>query len=140
MKHLTLILSLFFSIIALQAQPETTKKHRIIFQMSSGDIEAQNGLINNLESLKNGWGDDVEIEVVAHGPGISMVVEDMSAANSGVLKMIKRGVIFVACENTMAKKKISREQLLKGVGTVPMGIGEIVLKQEQGWTYIKGGF
>ena len=33
-----------------------------------------------------------------------------------------------------------KEMLAKEVGTVKMGIGEIVHLQEQGWSYIKAGF
>ena len=51
----------------------------------------------------------------------------------------KEGIKMVVCENTMKQKKIKKEQLLPFMQTVPMGIGEIVLKQEQGWSYIKAG-
>ncbi len=46
---------------------------------------------------------------------------------------------MVVCENTMRQKKIQKSQLLPFLETVPMGIGEIILKQEQGWAYIKAG-
>ena len=48
-------------------------------------------------------------------------------------------VKMVVCENTMRQKKVQKSQLLPFVQTVPMGIGELVLKQEQGWSYIKAG-
>ena len=50
------------------------------------------------------------------------------------------GVQFVVCENTMKQRKVTKEQLLPNTGFVKMGIGEIILKQEQGWSYIKAGF
>lgn len=39
----------------------------------------------------------------------------------------------------MAKKNITKEELIENVGTVPSGIVEVIMKQEQGWSYIKGG-
>ena len=39
----------------------------------------------------------------------------------------------------MKQKKIVRSQLLPFVSTVPMAIAEIVVKQEQGWSYLKAG-
>lgn len=133
---------LLFTLVALNTNmsSQTPKIHKVIFQMSSADAEEQKGLINNLQSLKEGWGENVQIEVVAHGPGITFLMKEKSNASAGIAKMIKQGVVFVACENTMKKKSVTKDQLLEGVDTVPMGIGEIIMKQEQGWSYIKANF
>lgn len=48
---------------------------------------------------------------------------------------------FVVCENTLKNRKISKDafpEIL--VEYTPAGIAEIVEKQEQGWSYIKGGY
>lgn len=137
MKYLMLLFTMLGFLTHSNAQ---TEHHKVIFQMSTADNEEQLGLISNLESLKKGWGDKIQIEVVAHGPGITFLMKEKSVAAEGIQKMIKQGVVFVACENTMTKKNIQKEQLLDGIDTVPMGIGEIILKQEQGWSYIKGNF
>lgn len=139
MKYLILLFTMLGAFTHSNAQTNT-ENHKVIFQMSSADTEEQLGLISNLESLKQGWGDKIQIEVVAHGPGISFLMNEKTVAAEGIQKMINEGVVFVACENTMRKKNIKEEQLLDGVKTVPMGIGEIILKQEQGWSYIKGNF
>ncbi|WP_291097383.1 MULTISPECIES: DsrE family protein [unclassified Flavobacterium] len=115
------------------------KNHRVVFQMNSNDPESQKALMNNLQNLKKAWGANVEIEVVTFGPGIELVMTEKSAAAEGIAEMIKNGVIFVACENTMAKKNITKEELIENVGTVPSGVAEVIIKQEQGWSYIKGG-
>ncbi len=52
---------------------------------------------------------------------------------------VKKDIKLVVCENTMKQKKIVKSQLLPFVSTVPMAIAEIVVKQEQGWTYLKAG-
>lgn len=139
MKYLILLYTMLGTLTHSNAQTKT-ENHKVIFQMSTADAEEQLGLISNLESLKKGWGDKIQIEVVAHGPGITFLMKEKSAATEGIQKMIQEGVVFVACENTMKKKNIQKEQLLDGVDTVPMGIGEIIMKQEQGWSYIKGNF
>jgi intracellular sulfur oxidation DsrE/DsrF family protein len=141
MKNLILI---FLALIAMTSsnaqskQAEANQKHRVVFQMNSNDPEAQKGLVNNIQNIIKAWGDNVTIEVVALGPGIELVMHEKSAAAEGVAKMIKTGVIFVACENTMAKKNITKAELIENVGTVPSGVAEIIIKQEQGWSYIKG--
>jgi intracellular sulfur oxidation DsrE/DsrF family protein len=54
--------------------------------------------------------------------------------------MIEKGVSFVVCRNTMKQRNISEVQIIPNMGFVPMGVGEIILKQEQGWSYLKAGF
>lgn len=114
--------------------------HRIVMQVSSADTLEHKGLLNNLKHLKEGWGDSVQIEVVVHGPGLDLVIRGKATQEEAIQKMIKNGVQFVACRNTMKQKGVTDDQLLPNVGFVDMGIGEIVLRQERGWTYIKAGF
>ena len=134
---------IFFSIAVLLLTSCGLSKpkshHQIVFQMTSGVVEEQRGLINNLENILESW-ENAELEVVAHGPGLSMLVENSTPVSKEIKSLISKGVVFVACENTMTRKNVTRDQLVKGVETVPMGIGEIVKKQEQGWSYIKANF
>lgn len=141
MKNLILIFSALIAMTSSNAQSkrvEVNQKHRVVFQMNSNDPESQKALVNNIQNIKKAWGSEVAIEVVAHGLGIELVMTEKSAVAQDVTKMIKTGVIFVACENTMAKKNITKAELIENVGTVPSGIAEIIIKQEQGWSYIKG--
>jgi intracellular sulfur oxidation DsrE/DsrF family protein len=48
-----------------------------------------------------------------------------------------KGVVFEACENTMKKKSLSKEDLLPGTKTVPSGAVEIIRKQSAGYSYFK---
>jgi len=44
------------------------------------------------------------------------------------------------CENTLKQRKIDKSEILPEASFVPVGIAELVLKQEEGWAYIKAGF
>lgn len=139
MKKLLVLFIIVAGTVTAQAQTEKQKKHKVVFQMSTGDTEEQKGLIRNITHLLEGWGTSLEAEVVAHGPGIS-IVTNKSAVAEEVKGLAAKGILFVACENTMKQKGIKPKDLLEGVSTVPMGIAEIVMKQEQGWPYIKGNY
>lgn len=115
-------------------------KHRIVMQLVSNDEAVHKGLMKQLNNLKNGWADTVAIEVVCHGPGIELLMHEKSTQALEIAKLQQRGIVFVACENTMLEKKIAHSSIMSHVKFVTMGIGEIVLKQEQGWSYIKAGF
>ena len=142
-----LIITAFFSYLAnaqhTSKHPSTKSNlpvHRVVMQLSAGDTLEHKGLMNNLKNLKEGWGDSVIIEVVVHGPGIDFVTKGKSTQEEPIRIMMREGVQFVVCRNTMKQRNVSEKQLLTGVGIVKMGIGEIVLKQEQGWIYLKAGF
>lgn len=124
------------------AQPGTSKTnaHKIVFQLSSNDTLVWKGLMNNLRHLREGWGDSVIMEVVAHGPGIYMLHKQKSTQQQQIRNFKSMGIQFYACQNTMREKGINPEDLLPDAAPVSMGIGHIVMRQEAGWSYIKSGF
>ncbi|MEI2740288.1 MAG: DsrE family protein [Chitinophagaceae bacterium] len=141
-KKLFVVISTILITMQVNAQSNPTNllKHRIIMQLSSNDTLVWKGLMNNLKHLKAGWGDSLAIEVVAHGPGIDFLTIGKTTQQEKIAHFKKMGIEFIACENTMAERKISKESIIPEASFVKMGIGEIVQKQEQGWSYIKAGF
>ena len=94
------------------------------------------GLKNIANILKEA--PDALVEVVCHGGGIGLVEEARTDHAEAVEGLIKKGVSFVACENTMRQKSIRKEDLLPGVGTVPSGAVEVIRKQQvDGFAYFK---
>lgn len=139
MRLLFVAAFMLFSALGVQAQTQLPQ-HKIVMQLSSSDTLVWKGLMNNLRHLKEGWGDSVQIEVVAHGPGIELFMQNKTTQQAKIAGFVKMGIAFVACENTMKEKQISKDQIIPQAGFVKMGIGEIVRKQEAGWSYIKVGF
>jgi uncharacterized protein len=134
-----LLLAFLFSTFHSYAQDKSTQ-HRVIIQLSSNDTLVWKGLMNNIKNLKNGWGDSVSIEVVAHGPGIDFITKGKTTQEERIIYFTSKGVAFVGCENTLIERKIVKENIIPAARFVKMGVGEIILKQEQGWSYIKAGF
>ncbi len=94
------------------------------------------GLKNVANILKEA--PDTMVEVVCHGAGIGLVEKARTDHAEAVEALIKKGVNFVACENTMRQKSIKKDDLLPGVGTVPSGAVEVVRKQQKdGFAYFK---
>ncbi len=145
MKKLFLAALFVMTMLGSFAQQQTNKtaepaKHRVVLHMTSSDTLVWKSLMNNIKNLKAGWGDSVNIEVVTHGPGIEMLIAAKTTQQKLITKYKEMGIVFMGCENTLREKKIPRESLVAEAGTVPMGIGEIILKEEQGWSYLKIGF
>lgn len=137
---IAVVITLFVTQLQAQNISTTTSQHRIIMQLSSNDTLVWKGLMNNLKHLKAGWGDSLIIEVVAHGPGIDFLTKGKTNQQEKITHFKKMGIEFIACENTMMERKVPKESIISEAGFVKMGIGEIVRKQEQGWSYIKIGF
>ncbi len=94
------------------------------------------GLKNVTNILKEA--PDTQVEVVCHGAGIGLVEKARTEHAEAVEALVKRGVKFVACENTMRQKSIKKEDLLPGVGTVHSGAVEVVRRQRKdGFAYFK---
>lgn len=134
-----LAIAAFFLSLGATAQSGQAK-HRVIMQLSTNDTLAWKGLMNNIRNLKNSWGDSVTIEVVAHGPGIDFLTKGKTTQLDRIESYHSKGVLFVACENTLIERKIPKENIIPLAGFVKMAVAEIILKQEQGWSYIKAGF
>ncbi len=115
---------------------EKTKQHKIVYDLSVADTAMHAGLIRQQNNIKRGWPDS-QVEVVVHGKAINLLVAAKSTQAAQIKELQAKGVVFVACENTMKRAQIDKSQLLPNTPTVPMGIGEIVTKQEEGWSYIK---
>lgn len=128
-----------FAVRTSHAQAVPVKTHHVLFALSSGDEADWHMTMANITNLLKGLApDEVEVEVVAFGPGVVSVVKP-SAVDAEIQALIAKHVVFVACENAMRMRKVTKADLLEGVGTVPAGIVEIVKKQEAGWTYVKAG-
>ena len=116
---------------------DAAKKTRVVVQVSEADPARWNLVLNNVKNLQDDLGAaNVEIEVVAYGPGIGMLKLD-AVSNSRVSDAIKAGVHVAACENTMRNQNLARADMHPSVSYVPAGVTEIVQRQRDGWAYLR---
>ena len=133
----TLLLGgLFHSQVA--AQPVSTGKERVVVQVSTPEQRIWNQALNYVENLQQLYGkDNVEVEIVALGWGIGMLKFDSPLATR-VAETVKRGAKLQACEVTMSRQKLTPQDMLPEIGYVPAGLGQIIKRQKEGWSYISG--
>ncbi len=124
--------------VAVLAQDRTP--HRIVFEVTSADPQVWEAVLINIENVQRALCIDVtEIRVVAHGKGIGLVMRTNTGLADTIAGLTTPRVKFVACENTMKRLKIEKDDLLAVAGTVDSGVAEVVRLQEAGWSYIKPG-
>lgn len=115
----------------------TGKKHKVVFQMNTENINEQNALMTYVTNVRNHWGEDVDIHVVVHGPAIGMVRKTKTMVGDALKQALQKGVQFFACENTIRVRQIDKSDIFEEVDYVPSGLIAIIEKQEAGWAYIK---
>lgn len=111
--------------------------NRVVIQVSDNDSGKWHLALNNAQNLQAALGKgNVDIEVVAYGPGIAMLKADSLVGNR-IEDAGKDGVRVVACENTMKNQKLVKDDMLRGIAYAPAGVVQIMERQKQGWSYIR---
>lgn len=112
-------------------------RQRVIFQVSDNDPKKWTLALNNIRNVQDNLGTgNVEIELVAYGPGLPMLKLESEVSNR-IADALAQGVNVVACENTMFNTKVTREDMLPNIGYVKAGVVELMARQQQGYAYIR---
>lgn len=121
------------------------KIHRLVIQVSDSDLGKFNLALNNAANVSqsyNSRGEDVEIEIIAFGPGLHMLRADTSPVKER-MKSFTDGmpnVTFTACGNTLNSMQQNEHKtiaLLDGIQVVPAGVIRLMERQEEGWSYVR---
>ena len=126
---------------SLYIQPSIAAEPRkLVIQVSTDDVRTQNIALNNAVNLQQALGmDNIIIEIVAYGPGLSMLTSK-SPVSKRVPSLAMQDITFSACGNTktkMEEKSGKKIELVEGVQIVPAGVLRIMELQEQGYSYIR---
>jgi intracellular sulfur oxidation DsrE/DsrF family protein len=143
MKHLALAgaLALATATSAL-AEGET---HYLAIHVDQADAQVMNMALNNAQNVRSYYaeqGDEVVIEIVAYGPGMTMYVDGKSPVTDRIETMALESddITFSACGNTlrnMEKKTGSEVALLSEARVVPSGVVRLMELQGEGYAYVR---
>lgn len=123
--------------VATPARGNSHHEYGAIFHLDSGGNHAIKKTLNNIENLLHDprVKGHIHVELLANSKGYDVYVK-----NNGFKKKLehlkKEGVILAQCANTLREKHIDRKDLYSFITMVPSGVGEITLRQSQGWAYI----
>jgi len=140
---LILLMSLFLfgnAYAAEKTHQVDSAKHKVVIQVSTDDPRTQKIALNNAVNLQKLYGmDNIDIEIVAYGPGLGLLTTKSKQADR-VKSLAMQNITFSACGNTIKKvtKKTGKKPvILEGVQTVTAGVARIIELQEQGYAYIR---
>ena len=121
-------------------QDKPFAEHRIALQLSDNDPKRQALVISVAYNLLKFYDPDkVAIEVVAFGPGIDLLRIDNTNRNR-VESLIAQGVRFDVCLNTvdtLERETGKRPEIIPVATPVQVGVGQILLLTENGYTLVR---
>ena len=139
MKKIIVSILLVFGFLSSSAIADS-KVHKVVIQVSTKDPLTQKIALNNAVNLQKLYGmDNVVIEIVAYGPGLSLLTAK-NIQSKRVSSLAQSDIKFSACLNTMNKFKKKNghfPKLSEGVEKVQAGVVRIIELQEQGYIYIR---
>jgi len=121
------------------AEEEDFEVHKLVIQMNKNDKALQAEVLSNIVNISKFYGiDNVEIELVAYGPGIYFLSKE-SSFRKRIESLMFQEVTFTACGdtiNTIKRDKGIDIKLIEGVTVVHNGIPRMMDLQEQGYSYL----
>ena len=113
----------------------------IVLQLSDADQEVQARVISVANNLIKHYGgpDFVDIEIVAFGPGLSLLYPD-NPQRERIESLVAAGVRFVGCMNTAAtieRKTGKKPELIPETIPVQTGVAHLVERATQGYVVIR---
>ena len=130
-------------------------KQKVVYHINEDDPKQQTGALRNIQNHINAVGkDNLDLRVVMHGNGVSMVllpdalgrVKGFKNANAdpqmqaSIDALKGQGVAFKVCNNTLTGRKVNKDEdlyMVDAADIVPSGVAELAILQGQGFAYIQ---
>ncbi len=114
---------------------------KVVYHINEGNEQASNGLRN----IRNHLAEDptAKITVVTHAKGIDFLLQDAKDKNgqpfdAAVHDLVKQGVTFKVCNNTLTARGIDKNKVLTDAQIVPSGAVEVArLQAKEGFAYFR---
>jgi len=142
-RMLAVLLALGLSMASLQVNAAEKKEFadtKIVLQISDSDPFKQTLVLNVANNLIKHYGpDQVEIEIVAFGPGLRLLFAE-NVNKDRIQSLVGNGVRFAACDNTirnMGKKLGHPPELNPNAVHVSAGVVQIIDLEKKGYMLIK---
>ncbi|WP_146587838.1 DsrE family protein [Puniceibacterium confluentis] len=119
--------------------------HHVAIHVDENDPQVMNMALNNAQNVAAYYaenGDSVVIEMVAYGPGLTMLIPGKSPVEQRIsaMSLEMENISFSACGNTldaMQKKAGHDISLMEEAKITPSGVVRLIELQEQGYAYIR---
>ena len=133
--------------VATSAFAGPAKPRHIAIQIDQNDPQVMNLVLNNATNVIEYYRakkQDVDVDIVAYGPGLHMLRADTSPVRDRIKRLkdiaFPSKVQFSACNNTkqgMEKAEGHPITIVPEATVVPSGVVHLMELQEGGWSYLR---
>lgn len=110
--------------------------HKVIFHVD--ELGKWKLLLKNVSNLLEAVDiNKCSIEVLANSEAVKFYASNFNSDKKVMEDLNSKGVKFVACNNALIANNIKKDDLIHFIEVVPVGVLELVIKQSQGYAYIK---
>jgi intracellular sulfur oxidation DsrE/DsrF family protein len=123
------------------------KPHHLAIHVDQNDPLVMNQALNNATNVIEYYrarNEDVDVDIVAYGPGLHMLRADTSPVQDRIKRLKDMSfpgkIQFSACNVTkqgMEKAEGHAISVLPDASIVPSGVVHLMELQEQGWSYVR---
>ena len=145
LRHLVVAAGLLLAFTSIGSAAE--QRHRIAIQVDQNDPQVMNLALNNATNVVEYYrskNEEVDVDIVAYGPGLHMLREDTSPVKDRIKRLkefsFPSNLRLSACNNTkqaMEKREGHAITIIPQATLVPSGVVRLMELEEQGWSYIR---
>ena len=126
---------------ATEADGKPFAEAHVVLQLGDSDAETQARVLNVANNLIKHYGgpDFVDIEIVAYGPGLSLLYPDNANA-ARISSLLVNEIKFIGCMNTVdtiTRKTGKKPDLIPATIPVKTGVAHLVERAGQGYVVIR---
>lgn len=117
----------------------TKSRYKAVYQLNTADTADIRHALANIQNALNDprLKGKLDMELVVYGGANVLYRKNNPQFEQELQNLQKQGVILAMCENTMKRRNIKREELFPFVSYVPTANGELIIRQEEGWSIIR---
>jgi len=115
--------------------------HKLVYQFNKADPDYMEHVLFSVGAMLRKYGDEIHLVVTAIGPGLHILAKKPERPVPDIIRqrvssLAAYGVSFHACGNTMKSLGWNKENMLEFAEIVEIGADDLMLLQEQGYSYI----
>lgn len=107
--------------------------HRAVVHLNDAAPQKIQAVLQNITNLYKALDTQVQVELVAHGPGLAVAT---TPATEQLTSLLHQGLTLCACQNSLTAQNLTPADLLDGIVIVPSGVAHLVTRQTEGWSYL----
>jgi intracellular sulfur oxidation DsrE/DsrF family protein len=108
--------------------------HRAVVHLNDAAPEKIQAVLQNITNLYKALDTQVQVELVAHGPGLAVAT---TPATEQLTSLLQKGLTLCACQNSLTAQNLTPADLLDEAIVVPSGVAHLVTRQTEGWSYLR---